>query len=437
MVRGMNKLHGNIFARTIVERIHRGGITIDQAVSDFRERIVERIGAGRLRGSATVEVLRAHVQRAGNQVAPAVSQIGVVYLLHALKRNGAVGAGNHVGHEVVAIALNAQKVDDVLRSNGVAAALRHLFGLAGLGIAHRKEAVREHVLGQRLANGHKHGRPNDAVEADDVLAHNVVLSGPTEGKLCFGSIVVETITHSRHVVQQRVEPHIGHMAVVERHGNAPIEARTAHGKVVQTAFDEAAHLIHAEIGLHEFGMLVVEREQLVLERGKLEEVRLFLHALERTMAIGAQVLANRTVLLVALLHLVVGVIGLVGHAVPTIVAALVQVARFLHALPEVLNRMVLARLGRANEVVIGNLERLPQILEQGSLAVAPRLRRIEAVLLGGLGDLFAMLIHAGEEFDVVAHRATVASLDIGQDGRVRGSQMGRRVYVINGRGNKE
>ena len=59
VVRGMNKFHGNIFARTIVERIHRGGITIDQAVSDFRERIVERIGAGRLRRSATVEVLRA------------------------------------------------------------------------------------------------------------------------------------------------------------------------------------------------------------------------------------------------------------------------------------------------------------------------------------------------------------------------------------------
>ena len=227
------------------------------------------------------------------------------------------------------------------------------------------------------------------------------------------------------------------MAVIERHGNAPIEARAAHGKVVQAAFDEAAHLVHAEIGLHEFGMLVVERKQLILERRKLEEVRLFLHALERTMAIGAQMLAHRAILLVALLHLVVGVVGLVGHAIPAIVAALVQVARFLHALPKILNRMVLARLGRANEVVVGNLERLPQVLEQGRLAVAPCLVRIEAVLLGSLGNLFAMLIHAGEEFDVVAHRATVASLDIGQDGRVRGSQMGRRVYVINGRGNKE
>ena len=324
-----------------------------------------------------------------------------------------------------------------MRSNGVAAALRHLFGLAGLGIAHRKEAVREHVLGQRLANGHKHGRPNNAMEADDVLAHNVVLRGPTESELSLGSIVVEAIAHSRHVIQQRVEPHVGHVAVIERHGNAPIEARAAHGKVVQAAFDEAAHLVHAEIGLHEFGMLVVERKQLILERRKFEEVRLFLHALERTMAIGAQMLAHRAILLVALLHLVVGVVGLVGHAIPAIVAALVQVARFLHALPKILNRMVLARLGRANEVVIRNLERLPQVLEQGRLAVAPCLRRIEAVLLGSLGNLFAMLIHAGKEFDVVAHRATIARLNVGQDGRICGSQMRRRVYVINGRGNKE
>ena len=155
------------------------------------------------------------------------------------------------------------------------------------------------------------------------------------------------------------------------------------------------------------------------------------------MAIGAQMLAHRAILLVAFLHLVVGVVGLVGHAIPAIVAALVQVARFLHALPKILNRMVLARLGRANEVVIGNLERLPQVLEQGRLAVAPCLGRIEAVLLGSLGNLFAMLIHAGKEFDVVAHRATIAGLNVGQDGRICGSQMGRRVYVINGRGNKE
>lgn len=124
------------------------------------------------------------------------------------------------------------------------------------------------------------------MEADDVLAHNVVLRGPTESELSLGSVVVEAIAHSRHVIQQRVEPHVGHVAVIERHGNAPIETRAAHGKVVQAAFDEAAHLVHAEIGLHEFGMLVVERKQLILKRRKLEEVRLFLHTLERTMAIG-------------------------------------------------------------------------------------------------------------------------------------------------------
>ena len=83
--------------------------------------------------------------------------------------------------------------------------------------------------------------------------------------------------------------------------------------------------------------------------------------------------------------------------------------------------MVLARFGRANEVVIGNLERLPQVLKQGRLAVAPCLGRIEAVPLGSLGNLFAMLIHASKEFDIVAHRATIASLNVGQDGRICGS----------------
>ena len=54
---------------------------------------------------------------------------------------------------------------------------------AGLGVAHGEEAVSENVLGQGLADGHEHGGPNHAVEADDVLAHDVELRGPAIGQL--------------------------------------------------------------------------------------------------------------------------------------------------------------------------------------------------------------------------------------------------------------
>ena len=99
--------------------------------------------------------------------------------------------------------------------------------------------------------------------------------------------------------------------------------------------------------------------------------------------------------------------------------------------------MMLARLGSANEIVIGYLERLPQVLEQRRLAVAPRLRRIEPIFLGRFGDLFAMLVHAGEEFNVVAHCSTITSLHIGENRRIRGAQMRRGVHIIDGRGDEK
>ena len=44
-----------------------------------------------LRGRATVEILAAHVERTRDEVAPAVGEVGVVDLLHAVEADGAVG----------------------------------------------------------------------------------------------------------------------------------------------------------------------------------------------------------------------------------------------------------------------------------------------------------------------------------------------------------
>ena len=292
------------------------------------------------------------------------------------------------------------------------------------------------VLGQGFADGHEHGGPNDAVEADDVLAHDVELRGPAIGQLGTRLVGVDTVADSRHIVEQRIEPHVGHVALIKRDLNAPVKARAAHGKVVEAAFDKAAHLVHAERGLNKVGVLVIELEQLVLERRELKEVGLLLHALERTVAIGAQVLADAAVLFVALLDLRIGKVGLVGHAVPAVIAALIQVAGLLHALPQILHGVMLARLGGTNEVVVGDLELAPKLLEVRSLAVGPLLRR-HVVLGCSLGDLLAVLVHASQELDVIAGGATIASLDVGDDGGISRAQMRIGVDVVDGRRDKE
>ncbi|VWM24417.1 Uncharacterised protein [Collinsella intestinalis] len=291
----------------------------------------------------------------------------------------------------------------------------------------------KNMLGKGLAQRHEHGGPDHAVETNDVLTHDVSLSGPAVGEVGSGLVVLGAIAHGGHVVGERVEPHVGHVLVVEGDLNAPVEGRAGDGQVVQTALDKGANLVHAEIGLDEIGMLVIEREQLVLERGELEEPALLLDALERAIAVGAEVLALGAAGLVGLVDLGLGEEGLVRHAVPAIVAALVDVAGLLHALPQVLHGAFLARLGGADEVVVRDLQLLPQLMEVRSLRVAPLLRG-HTVLFGGLGDLLAVLVHAGEKFDVVAGGTAVARLDVGDDRRVRGAQVRVGVHVVDGCG---
>ena len=81
------------------------------------------------------------------------------------------------------------------------------------------------------------------MEARDVLAHEVVLKGPTTIELVAALGI--GITKAGEVRQQRVGPNVGNMALVEGEGNAPIERGTADGQVLQAALDERDNLVLA------------------------------------------------------------------------------------------------------------------------------------------------------------------------------------------------
>ena len=156
-----------------VDDVHAGVVLGIQPVGELAQRMF-RSGIGRRRegGHLAIEVLLRHVEHARAQVAPGVRQIGVVHLHHALHADVAVMAELHVAHEVVAVGVHAEDLHQVGGHDAVALRLRHLLALG------QQEAVAEDVLGQRHAGSHEHGRPDDAVEARDVLAHEVVLHGP-------------------------------------------------------------------------------------------------------------------------------------------------------------------------------------------------------------------------------------------------------------------
>ena len=59
------------------------------------------------------------------------------------------------------------------------------------------------------------------------------------------------------------------------------------------------------------------------------------------------------------------------------------------------------------------------------------------MFLGSLGHLLAMLVHAGEELDVIAGSTAIARLYVGKDRGVCRSQVRIGVHVVDGRGDEE
>ena len=128
-----------------------------------------------------------------------------------------------------------------------------------------------------------------------------------------------------------------------------------------------------------------------------------------------------------------GELRLARRAIVAVVGSLVEVAVVMELLHEVLDALHVARLRRADEVVVGDVEVAPQLGELRHLTIAPLLRR-HAVRSSGLGNLLAMLVHTGEEEHVTAVHARETRGGVGRDGGVRGADVRLAVNVVDGRG---
>ncbi len=259
--------------------------------------------------------------------------------------------------------------------------------------------------------------------AEDVLADEVVVDRP----VAVEPRTVVGVADRGAVVDQRVEPHVGDVAVVPRERDAPRDRRAADREVEQPLLDEAQHLVALPGRLHRLGMLGVVLEQAVLVAREPEEVVLLGDVLDH----GAVDRAAE-----AVVELVLLVVELAAHAVEALVAVELDVAVVVDPLEELLHRPAVAGLGGADVVVVGDVEAVPRGAEQRAVAVGP-LERGDVVRLGRPLDLEAVLVGAGEEHDVVAPEAPPAGQHVGRDRRVRVPDVGRVVHVVDGRGDVE
>ena len=100
-------------------------------------------------------------------------------------------------------------------------------------------------------------------------------------------------------------------------------------------------------------------------------------------------------------------------------------------LPELLHAALVALLGGANVVIVGDAHPFPQSPERGRDLIRKLLRRNPGSC-GGALDLLAMLVGPGKEKDVVfAEEEALTSGDhVSRDGGVSVANVGARVDVV-------
>ena len=310
---------------------------------------------------------------------------------------------------MVPVAVGPELVEQHVRRDPRQVGLRHLLA------THREIAVGEDVTGQREAGGHEQRRPDDRMVAQDVLADDVVVGRPRP----LEALRVRAESHCGDVVLQRVDPHVHHVAQVPGDRDAPAERRPRHRQVLQAGPHEGKDLVAAALWRHEVRLRLVELDQPVPVGGEPEEVVVLLQHHHGALVDRAEAVDDLGGLVEAL----------AGHAVRSLVLAEVDVALVVELLRQPLHRADMALLRGADEVVVGDLEPLPDLLPAGHDPVGPRLR-IEPGCGGRQGHLLAVLVGSGEKVDPLAAQAVVARQEICGNRGVSVPDMGNIVHVI-------
>ena len=289
------------------------------------------------------------------------------------------------------------------RVNDVAEGLGHLLTVEG------DPSVNREVLWQRKLESHQHSRPDDRVEAHDVLCDHVSVGRPV---LVVVVVPVVEIAEGGDIVGERVDPDIDDVLVVKGYGNAPLEGRARNAEVLKTGTDKVVYkLRRAGLGTEIVGF----GEQFLNAVGKrrhLEEVRFLLCLGDLSAALGA----------LAVNELALSPEALAGRAVFAAVLALVDISLVVECLEDFLDALDVVVVGGADIAVVADIHKAPETLEDLGDLVNVFLGR-DAFLGGLLFDFQAVLVGACEKHHVIALHSSVARDRVAGDGGVAVSDM--------------
>ena len=239
----------------------------------------------------------------------------------------------------------------------------------------------------------------------------------------------------REIVEQRVRPHIRGVSLavgnIVGQRNAPGQVGPRDADVLKAFLDDVYDFIAAIVRFDELGMdlEMLEQRLIVLGQPK-EEVRLF-------DLLGLLVMYRAGAAIVEVLLLLE---RLAAFAVQALVIVLVEhrlAGLWTAGVPQPAEQLLysefVALVGRADELVVGNAQRGPRVLEVLGVLVDIRLRG-KASLSGALGDFLAVFIGAGQEVRLVAALAMRAGDHVSDDLFVRVAQVRAAVDVVDGGG---
>ena len=167
-------------------------------------------------GQGAAEVLPRHGGSTAHQIPQVVGQICIDGLDQKLVGEIAVGPKGKGAHQEETQSVHAKLFGQNIGVHHIA------LGLAHLASVQQQPAVAEALFGKRLAQAHQNGRPDNGVEADNLLAHNVYAGPPA---LAVVAVPVVLIAQGSDIVGEGVHPDVDHMSGVKIHGHAPGKAR--------------------------------------------------------------------------------------------------------------------------------------------------------------------------------------------------------------------
>ena len=327
-------------------------------------------------------------------------------------------AEGHLAQQEVAQRVGAELRHEGVRPHDVPGGLGHLLLVA------QPPAVRPHRRREREARGEQEGRPVDGVEAEDVLADQVdAASRRVLPELPVEPVVPGAEAERRDVVGERVEPDVDDLPGPPGKRDPPLDLRPRDGEVGQPPAHEGQHLGPARLRPDELRVLLVvlEERRRVLREAE-EDVLLRLPQARRAV--------DRAPLL--RVELLLRVEGLAAGAVPPLVLRGVEVAGLLDAGDDRLDPRPVPALGRADEVVVGDLELLPEVVVAGDDPVGERDRR-DPLPRRRLLDVLAVLVGPGQEARLLADQPVVPRRRVRDDGRVDVPDVGQVVDVVDRR----